>query len=114
MQYVRTVAPQFAEQTLIDGGDCKDTSILLAGMLKSVGYKVALIGFNAPAGETEGHMIVGVHLETSQIPAGTTAWSFAANGVTYYDAETTSPGWNIGDRGLLNSNLESQGYVNPL
>ena len=114
LPYAETSAPQFAEQTVIEGGDCKDTSILLAGMLEAAGYKVALIRFDPPAGETAGHMIVGVNLDQDQIPSGSTVSSYDYDGTTYYDAETTAPGYKIGDDGGFSDDLEDNGYVYPL
>jgi len=85
-EYVR-----FPYETLYDdGGDCEDTSILMASILRQMGYGIILI-------HPVGHMAVGVKCNPSD---------FAAQGynITYYNVgdyqycylETTGNNWKIG------------------
>jgi prefoldin subunit 5 len=81
--------PKFPLETLIEGGgDCEDTSLLYATLLKIIGYNVILIS-------PPGHMMVGVAEYGG--PPPTNAWYVEINGVKYYLAETTGEGWRVGD-----------------
>jgi hypothetical protein len=93
--YNITAYPELPAQTLIDTGDCKDKSILYASILKSLGYKVALLNFKDVSG-TAGHEAVGVVFDDSQVPQGRALYYFQHNGSKYYFAETTASGWTIG------------------
>jgi hypothetical protein len=78
--------PRYPVETLTDnGGDCEDTSILLASIIDKLGYGVVLI--NLPD-----HCAVGV--EGSGDFYGT-CWEY--EGVKYYYIETTGEGWGIGE-----------------
>ncbi len=78
--------PRYPMETLVDnGGDCEDTSILLASILKGMGYGTVLIMF-------EDHAAVGV-LGGSNIYG--TYWEHS--GGKYYYIETTGSGWKIGE-----------------
>lgn len=71
-------------ETLYDGkGDCEDTAILYAAIMKAMGYKVAIIVY-------DDHVATGVHLTNG---SGT---YYEKNGVNYYYCETTNSGWSIG------------------
>ena len=75
-------------QTLVDqGGDCEDTSILLAAILQEMGYGVVLLAM----WDAE-HMAVGVRGDSSI--AGT---YYEYNGHRYYYVETTGEGWEVGE-----------------
>jgi hypothetical protein len=75
--------PRFPIETLVEGGgDCEDTSILMASMLRAMNFSVALVYFPY-------HMGVGVSTEGSG-----TGWSY--DGKTYYYLETTALGWSLG------------------
>lgn len=77
--------PKYTLETLYDmSGDCEDTTILLAAMLKEAGYDVVLLMYPL-------HMTVG--LKCSGKATGT---YFSYKGAKYYNIETTSYGWNIG------------------
>ncbi len=69
-------------------GDCEDTSILLAGILKEMGVDATLFIF--PKGEA-GHMAVGIADDGNMSGA-----SYDCDGKTYYYLDTTEPGWDIG------------------
>jgi hypothetical protein len=94
--YQLTDVPELPGQTMIDNGDCKDKSVLLAAILKSLFYKVVLLEFAPGSGETAGHMAVGVAIGDSQTPQGTALSYFRSGGLKYYFAETTAPGWTLG------------------
>lgn len=77
--------PKFPLETLADqGGDCEDSAILLASLLRELGYGTVLLQF-------KDHMAVGVKGEDS-IPGS----YYEVDGSRYYYVETTSPGWDIG------------------
>ncbi|WP_340818180.1 hypothetical protein [Methanolobus sp. WCC4] len=77
--------PRFPFETLYHGGgDCEDSSILLASLLYDMGYGVALI-------ELPGHMAVGVK-GSSDLQGSYYEYS----GVRYYYLETTNSGWDVG------------------
>ena len=77
--------PRYPIETLVDkGGDCEDTSILLASMIDKMGYGVVLI-------ELPHHCAVGV--KGGENVYGT-YWEYEAS--KYYYIETTDKGWGIG------------------
>ena len=73
-----------------DGGDCEDTAILMASLLKAIGCGVVLILFPETAG-VPGHVAVGVLGEE-----GMYGTYFEYNGGRYFYLETTNTGWAIG------------------
>ncbi len=74
---------RYAIETLVDGGgDCEDTTILVAAILQGLGEKTALIF-------TPGHIALGV----SGNFIGT---SVTYNNAKYYYCETTGTGWTVG------------------
>ncbi len=74
---------RYAVETLIEGGgDCEDTTILVAAILRGLGEKTALIF-------TPGHIALGVSGDF-------TGASVTHGGTTYYYCETTGTGWGIG------------------
>ena len=75
---------RYAIETLIEGGgDCEDTTILVAAILRGLGEKTALIFI-------PGHIALGVSGDF-------TGASVTHNGTTYYYCETTGTGWTVGD-----------------
>ncbi|WMW25105.1 hypothetical protein RE474_13635 [Methanolobus sediminis] len=77
--------PRFPFETLYHGGgDCEDSSILLAALLYDMGYGVALVEF-------PGHMGVGV-----KGADGLEGSYFDYSGIRYYYLETTNSGWEVG------------------
>ena len=75
---------RYAVETLIDGGgDCEDTTILVAAILNGLGEKTALIF-------TPGHIALGVN-------GNFTGTSVNYNGTKYYYCETTGTGWAVGN-----------------
>lgn len=76
--------PKYPAETLVDGGgDCEDTSILMASLLESMGYNVSLLLL-------PNHMAVGVEVNATGV-------HWTVNNVTYYYLETTTEGWEIGE-----------------
>jgi transglutaminase-like putative cysteine protease len=76
--------PKYPVETLMDGGgDCEDTSILLAAILDNLGLDCILLS-------PPGHMAVGVAV------SGLTAKHYPYNGHNYYYVETTGVNWNVG------------------
>jgi hypothetical protein len=77
--------PKFPVETLSEkGGDCEDTAILLAAILKEMGYETIFV--NPP-----GHMAIALACED----CGGTAYN--QDGRRYYYVETTSSGFGIGE-----------------
>lgn len=77
--------PRFPIETLVDnGGDCEDTSILFATLVKNLDYGVVLM--NPPR-----HIAVGVL--GNDLPGN----YCTLNGKTYYYCETTGENWKIGE-----------------
>ncbi len=76
--------PKFPVETLVDGGgDCEDTSILLAAILDKLDVDCILLS-------PPGHMAVGVAI------AQLKALQYPYNGRNYYYVETTGANWGIG------------------
>ena len=74
---------RYAIETLIEGGgDCEDTTILVAAILRGLGEETAIIF-------TPGHIALGVS-------GNFTGASVAYNGTKYYYCETTGTGWTVG------------------
>ena len=74
---------RYAVETLIEGGgDCEDTTILVAAILRGLGEKTALI-------LTPGHIAIGVSGDF-------TGSSLTYNGIKYFYCETTGTGWTVG------------------
>ena len=84
--------PKYPCETLYDkGGDCEDSSILLASLLQEMGYDVSLFDI-AYRDEDIGHMSVGIK-GTSKMDGK--YYNLAKD--KYYYIETTAAGWDIGD-----------------
>jgi len=93
--------PRYPVETLVDnGGDCEDTSILLASILNSMGYGVILIEF-------PNHCAIGV--KGSDNMHGT-YWEY--EGEKYFYIETTNSGWAIGE--LLDEYKEASANMYPM
>ena len=79
--------PRYPLETLFDrGGDCEDTSILVAALLDRLGYDVCLI---FPVDKN--HCAVGIAIQ------GAYGSYYDYDGTKYYYLETTGEGWEIGD-----------------
>ena len=74
-------------ETLYEGnGDCEDSSMLLAGILKAMDYDVVFFWY------LSGHMAVGVKVDGMD-----EGKYFEYEGEKYYYIETTATGWEIGE-----------------
>jgi len=88
---------QMPSQTLIEGGDCDAKSVLLASLLKLMGYDVALLQYDpATLNSTVGHMQVGVVIDESELPNGGPYKYVSYGGKKYYIMETTAKALLIG------------------
>jgi len=77
--------PRYPIETLVDnGGDCEDTSVLLASVLNSMGYGVVLI-------QLPDHLAIGIKGDENIYG---TYWEY--EGDKYFYLETTNTGWRIG------------------
>jgi len=78
--------PRYPVETLVDnGGDCEDTSILLASLINTMGYGVILImypGSHCAVGVKGGEGIHGTYFRYKE--------------GKYFYVETTNTGWGIG------------------
>lgn len=75
--------PKYPIETLFEqGGDCEDKAVLLAKLLKLLGYGSVLL-------VSSDHMAVG--LQTSG------SGNLSYDGADYYYIETTEPGWRVGE-----------------
>lgn len=89
-------------ETLIErGGDCEDSTILLAAILRQMGYGVVLLGL--PDTKPEAHMALGVKGDES-IP-GT---YYEHDSDRYYYVETTGEGWRIGQMPEFGGSTEAE------
>ena len=76
--------PRFPLETLYEkGGDCEDTAILAATILKEMGYDVVLVAFKR-------HMGLGVACSDCE------GSFYEASNRKYYYLETTGEGWKVG------------------
>lgn len=79
--------PRYPVETLFErGGDCEDTSILVATLLDSLGINVILLYL-----EEDQHIAVGVDVPNTY----GTYWEYL--GDKYWFLETTAEGFSIGD-----------------
>ena len=83
------------------GGDCEDTSILVAALLDRMGYDVALLLL-----EDASHMAIGV-----SIP-GTHGAYYEYDSTKYFYLETTGEDWRIGQ--IPASITDTTEYIYPL
>ncbi len=74
-----------------DAGDCEDTAILYAALMKALGYNVVLLLYSELNGYVDGHMATGINVLSAH---GT---YYQINGLKYYYCETTSNTMNVGD-----------------
>ncbi len=78
--------PRYPIETIVDGGgDCEDTSFLVAGILNEMDYDVCLVLL-------PGHMAVGVY-GSDTYPGS----YYNSDGKCYYYCETTGEGWEMGE-----------------
>ena len=81
--------PRYPIEMLVDQqGDCEDSAILTASLVRHMGFGVVLLAFLE-----EHHMAVGIRVLP---PAHQNLQSYVWNGDPYYYLEPTSLGWAIG------------------
>ncbi|WP_435361082.1 hypothetical protein [Haloarchaeobius sp. DFWS5] len=79
---------KYSLETLVEcGGDCEDSSILLASVLQSPPF-----GYDAVLVQPPGHMAVGVYAADDS-----PGYYWERDGRRYFYVETTGVGWGIGD-----------------
>lgn len=84
--------PRYPFETLVDeGGDCEDTSILMASLIDDLGYGVVIIAFPESA-DSSGHCGVGV-----KVNEGIYGAYYEYNSGKYFYLETTGSGWELGE-----------------
>ena len=94
--------PRYPIETLFDrGGDCEDTSILVAALLDRLGYEVALL---IPVDKN--HCAVGVAIE------GAYGTYYDHDGTRYFYLETTGEGWEIGE--VPSDYQDTNAYLYPI
>jgi len=94
--------PKYPIETLMDKkGDCEDVAILLATMLRELGYGVALIHY-------EGHIMLGLWGTENE-----DGYYFNVDGKRYYVLETTAYGWDMGNLPTEYENQKAYVYVMP-
>jgi transglutaminase-like putative cysteine protease len=79
--------PRYPVETLVNNvGDCEDTAILMASLLKLMGYDAVLL-------DVPEHMAVGISSDYLTFYG----FHYSENNKEYYYVETTEPGWSIGE-----------------
>ena len=79
--------PRYPIETLYERqGDCEDTSILMAALLKELGYEVGFL-------HLPGHLAVALRTSDNYSDGA----YYEINGHRYLYIESTGSGWNIGD-----------------
>jgi hypothetical protein len=97
--------PRYPVETLVDrGGDCEDTSILLAEFLEKLGYGAVLLLIPDAS-----HAAVGVLGEDSV--DGT---YYEYQGDRYYYIETTGSGWEVGQVPDFVKNSDGQADIREI
>ena len=95
--------PRYPIETLVDQtGDCEDTSALLISLVEILGFNASII-LIPEAWDGYGHAAVGINV------TGATGVHYIlnegqSNEISYYYAETTAPGWRLGEMPDLDSN----------
>lgn len=95
--------PRYPVETLVDQtGDCEDTSALLISLVEILGYNASII-LIPEAWDGYGHAAVGINV------TGASGVHYIVNEgepdeTSYYYAETTAPGWRLGEMPDLDSN----------
>lgn len=91
--------PRYPVETIVKGGDCEDTSILFASIVREMGYGAALLLL-----DEDGHMAAGVLISQYLIdnwdanyPYELTYYTDTASGKKYAYCETTERGWELGE-----------------
>jgi hypothetical protein len=92
--YKETTPEFYPVETLSrDMGDCDMFSLLAASIIKAGGLDVVLMHYQSQA-----HMNIAVHLNSSPQDARSDVYAFKNNNQTYYVAECTTSNWKSGWR----------------
>jgi len=93
---------RFPVETLVDQvGDCEDSSVLLASIMKALDYDVALLLYSWEENNKKfGHLAVGIHIDNFDGEYVTDN-----TGKKYYYCETTSSSYSIGE---IPSNIQGK------
>lgn len=95
--------PRYPIETLYERrGDCEDTSILLAALLKEMGYEVGFL-------HLPNHLAVAVRA----VDDYNSSAYYEINGHRYVYIESTGSGWNIGDIPEDFQQAEAEFYLIP-
>ena len=87
---------EYPPQTITNGGDCINKSILLAAILNQLGYQVGVLLY-----PQAGHATTGIVFSDNELPSGRpySLTYYSYDGLNYYVTETTAPGW--GNRSVV-------------
>jgi hypothetical protein len=89
---------EYPPQVIANGGDCINTSVLLASILHQLGYQVAVMIF-----PSANHAVAGIAFPGAfpgGIVPGSNLTFYTKNGLDYYYTDTTAPGYLIGQNSL--------------
>ena len=89
--------PRYPVETIVDsGGDCEDTSILFASIVRGMGYGTVLLYL-----EEDKHMAVGVLISQNIVDSWNKSYPltyYRSDGKIYAYCETTGKGWELGHK----------------
>lgn len=77
-------------ETLVEGGDCEDTAILAAALMKAKGIDVAILVLDL--GKTPTHAVVGV---CGNFELNNNRYGHHSNGKSYFYAESSGTVWKV-------------------
>jgi hypothetical protein len=103
--YIENAAYQLPAQTLVEGGNCSTKSVLLAAILKHLGYNTALLEYIG-----QNHMAIGISANLTDA-LDYTPVSYYKDNMNYYFLETTAPNWKLGQ--LSNEQLKDP-IISPI
>lgn len=89
--------PRYPVETIVDGGgDCEDTSILFASIVRGMGYGTVLLHL-----EEDKHIAVGVRISQRIVDDWNQNYPltyYTSDGKIYAYCETTGEGWELGEK----------------
>ncbi len=89
--------PRYPVETIVDGGgDCEDTSILFASIVRGMGYGTVLLKL-----EEDDHMAVGVLISQNIVNDWNQNYDltyYTSDDKIYAYCETTGEGWELGEK----------------
>jgi hypothetical protein len=98
---------EYPPQTIANGGDCINKSIVLAAILSQLGYQTCVFMY-----PKAGHAMTGMVFNDSDFPSGISYSPTCAliNGQKYFVTETTATGWGIGQWSLTQEGYSTDKY----